>query len=192
MSEIVRSGRHVKGSPVLTIDTHEQAIREYLNSLDNPPLAKGFNPAEVVDGIDDPIAKLRALADAKRRSEVNELEARFIEVAARWAARNGVGREAFVALGVPSRVLKQAFGGEAKRGGTQRARVSLDALTAGITAKVKGSKFTVAGISDEIGGSAATVRRVLDQLTNDGVVINNGPDPEYGGRGRAPLIFQRA
>jgi predicted ArsR family transcriptional regulator len=103
-----------------------------------------------------------------------------------------MGRDLFATLGVPTTVLRRAFGGApSKRGGEGRTRVSIDVLTSGIAARPKGAKLTVAEISEEIGGSPATVRKVLDQLTKDGVVANEGPDLNYGGRGRAPIVFVR-
>lgn len=192
MSEVHPGRKRGKPSPVKVIDTHEQIVRDYLKSLESPPKPKSFDPAEVTEGLDDPIAKLKALAEAKRRVNVNELEEQFIDVAPRWAAKNDIGREAFATLGVPSSILKRAFGGAAPRGsGTERTRVSVDALAAGISAKPKGASLKVADVSEEIGGSPATVRKVLDQLTRDGVVVNKGPDPEYAGRGRAPIVFER-
>jgi hypothetical protein len=181
-----------KAAPVRIIDTHEQIVRDYLNSLDNPPEPRIFDPAAVTRGIADPIDKLKALADAKRRTNVNELEAQFVDVAARWATKNDIGRDAFATLGVPSAVLRRAFGGGTpRRGGETRSRVSTETLVSGIKAKNKGTKLTVAAVAEEIGGSPATVRKVLDQLTRDGVVTNNGPNPSHAGRGRAPIVFQR-
>jgi predicted ArsR family transcriptional regulator len=51
--------------------------------------------------------------------------------------------------------------------------------------------LTVADVSRELGGSDATVRKVLDQLVTEDVVDNTGPDPDYNGHGRAPLLFRR-
>ena len=160
--------------------------------LDSPPQPRIFDPATVIKGISDPIDKLKALAEAKRQTGVNQLEQQFVDVAATWANRNDIGREAFATLGVPSNVLRKAFGtATPKCGGSVRTRVSTDALQSGIRAKNKGTKLTVAAVADELGGSPATVRKVLDQLTQDGVLANKGPDPDYGDRGRAPIIFQR-
>ena len=40
------SGRP-KASPVKVIDTHEEIVRDYLNSLERPPEPKPFNPVEL-------------------------------------------------------------------------------------------------------------------------------------------------
>lgn len=84
-----------KAGPVKVIDTHEQIVRDYLHELEHPSPPKEFDPAQVTQGIDDPIDKLKALAEAKRRSNGRELEDRFVEVASRWAAKNNINREAF-------------------------------------------------------------------------------------------------
>jgi len=51
--------------------------------------------------------------------------------------------------------------------------------------------MTVAGICAELGGSGTTVRKVLKELTREGVVIDRGPDREYCGPGRPPVLFER-
>jgi|GEM_PF-3063779 hypothetical protein len=191
MSDTTPIPKRDKVSPVKVIDTHEQVVRDYLNSMEKPHEPKPFNPIEVTRGIDDPIAKLKALSEAKRRSNVNELEEQFVDVAARWANKNDVGRESFAALGVPSSVLRRAFGSKSQDRQSGRTRISVDTLKSGISAKPKGARLTVAGITDEIGGSAATVRKVLDDLTKQGVIKNEGPDRDYAGRGRAPIVFKR-
>ena len=180
-----------KAGPVKIIDTHEQIVRDYLHELEHPSPPKVFDPAEVTDGIDDPIDKLKALAEARGRSKDRNLEDRFIEVASRWAAKNNINLEAFADIGVPAPILKRAFGPATPTGGHTRSRASIGALTAGIRAKPAGTKLTVADISHELGGSDATVRKVLDQLVTAGVVVNKGPDPNHDGRGRAPILFQR-
>jgi len=180
-----------KAGPVKVIDTHEQIVRGYLHELEHPSPPKVFDPAEVTKGIDDPIDKLKALAEAKRRSDDRSLEDKFIEVASRWAAKNNINREAFADFGVPTAILKRAFGPATPNSERTRSRVSIAVLAASIRAKPAGTTLTVADISHELGGSDATVRKVLDQLVAEGAVVNKGPDTDYKRRGRAPIVFER-
>jgi hypothetical protein len=176
-----------KASPVKVIDTHEEIVRGYLESLEQPPEAKAIDPTEVTRGITDPIAKLRALNDAKQRADISTLEDRFVEVAARWATKNRIERDTFALLGVPAGVLRRAFGAPPGKHG----RIKVDELEHAIRAKPKGSALTVASIARELGGSPVTIRRLLDRLVEQQVVTNEGPDPNYKGRGRAPIVFTR-
>jgi biotin operon repressor len=174
------------------IDLDEETVRDYLNSLEHPVPPWVFDPVEVTKGIDDPIDKLRALAHARRHSEVNELEVDFVDAVVRWAAKNGITRDAFADLGVPARVLERAFGiASPRRGDRASTHASIGRLIAGICSKPAGTTMTVAGICDELGGSGTTVRKVLKKLTRQGVVIDRGPDRDYSGPGRPPVLFER-
>jgi len=176
------------------IDLDEETVREYLRSLGRPLPPWIFDPAKVLCGIDDPIDQLRALADARHRTQTNELEAEFIDAAARWSVRNGITKDDFADLGVPTRVLERAFGHTrpAKGKGDRAASyASYGRVSAGICSKPAGATMTVAAIKIELGSSGTTVRKVLKRLTEAGVVSEIGYDPQYNGPGRPPLLYQR-
>lgn len=114
-----------------------------------------FDPIEVTEGIDDPIDKLKALADARRHSETNELEVDFVDVAVRWAAKNDITRDTFADLGVPARVLERAFGHvSARRGDRASMQASIGKLLAGICAKPVGTTMTVGGSATNLAAPA--------------------------------------
>ncbi|MGO9874513.1 MAG: hypothetical protein ACLPVY_11995 [Acidimicrobiia bacterium] len=128
------------------LDLDEETVREYLLSLGDPLPPWIFDPAHVIDGIDDPIDQLKALADARQHSQATELEAEFIDAAARWSARNGITKDDFADVGVLARVLERAFGNArpAKGNGDRAASyASYGRVAAGICSKPAGATMTV-------------------------------------------------
>ncbi len=148
----------------------------------------------VIDGIDDPIDRLKALADARRHAQANELEAEFIDAAARWAARNGITKDDLADLAVPARVLERAFGNTRPAKGTgDRAAsyASYGRVAAGICSKPAGTTMTVPAVKNELGSSGTTVRKVFRRLAQEGILTEIGFDPQYHGPGRPPILYQR-
>jgi hypothetical protein len=52
--------------------------------------------------------------------------------------------------------------------------------------------FTLADVAHQIGGSPMTMRKAVDELVNSKKVVKLGPTPNWSGRGRAPLQFQKS
>jgi len=192
-----------RNSPVTSrvSEEAEEAVRRYLDFLDNPQSRP--TPEEVVDvaairsSADNSLDAVKQLSKAlEAAAETEDPEAAFVRYAKAWAEHNGVSREAFKAFGVKPSVLTRAFGDakttKSPRGATTRARVDTEALLAGIRNKPAGTLVTVLGVTEEFGGSRATVRTMLDRLTREGVLINLGPDPAHRGPGRASVHFERA
>lgn len=103
-----------------------RVVEDYLTALDGPRrdqshitrLHKKLARLEALPNPTDKMGLLLHLSalDATRqlivevesRTDIAELEAMFVKVAAEWAEVRGVTHSAFVALGVPLGVLKQA------------------------------------------------------------------------------------
>lgn len=191
--------------------TPEDFVRQYLLFLDDP--AKLRDPAEIqrrtqaVLAADDPIAKLKALADLERAATVEEepLRKGFVDHARAWAEGEGIPVTAFRELGVPDDVLRsagftipegpaprQAARSAARRsdGSRPRARaVSVDQIQAFVLDRAE--PFVLTDVMRGVGGSPATVRKAVEDLVESGKVERLGADPGHEGRGRAPIRYQR-
>ncbi|HET6953252.1 MAG TPA: hypothetical protein VFI47_22925 [Acidimicrobiales bacterium] len=188
----------------------EDFVRQYLLFLDDP--GKLRDPAEIqrrtqaVLAADDPIAKLKALAELERAATVEEepLRKGFIDHARAWAEGEGVPAGAFRELGVPDDVLRSAGfevpegrpgrtrGGSDRRNGEARPRaraVTVDQIKAHLLDRAE--PFILADVMGAIGGSPATVRKAVDELVEAGRVVRLGVDPNHEGRGRAPIRYRR-
>jgi hypothetical protein len=53
------------------------------------------------------------------------------------------------------------------------------------------SIITLADVMANAGGSPATVRKAVEELVDAGQVAKLGPAPDWQGRGRAPIQYQR-
>lgn len=185
----------------------EAVIRKYLLFLDDP--SKLRDEAEIeqknkaVEAADDPIERLKAIADLKRVSEVDEapLRAGFVEHAKAWADEVGVPVAAFQEMKVPDDVLLEAgfdVVAQRRRGrgaavgeGRQRAKsVSTDEIKTWVLDHA--DTFTLADVMNGIGGSPATVRKAVEELVEAGRVDKLGPVPAWHGRGRAPVQYKRS
>jgi len=173
------------------LDLDEETVREYLVSLGHPLHPWIFDPANVIRGIDDPIDQLKALAGARHHSQANELEAEFIDAAARWSARNSITKDDFEDLAVPARVLERAFGNTRPAKGTGARAASYGRVAAGACYKPTGTTITVPSIKNELGSSGTTVRKVFRRLAEEGILTEVGLDPQYNGPGRPPTLYQR-
>jgi hypothetical protein len=180
----------------------DQAVRDYLISLRDPSALRDESTVaslqERLDASDDQLERLQLhqqIIDAKEPS-LDAYEDGFVTHAKEWAERSGVSDKAFVAEGVPASVLRKAgfrnvgsgrTRGNARAAGTRR-RVSADQVRAAIPRK---GTFTVTDVQDASGASAAVVRRVVSEEVASGSVKDTGPDPDHGGPGRAPTLYQR-
>lgn len=188
----------------------EEAIRSYLLFLDDP--SKLRDEAEVqartvaVLQADDPIEKLKALAALEKASAVDEkgLRAGFIEHARAWAEANGISVEAFLKLDVPADVLIAAgfdvpparsrrgvTGAVSPGSGTPTRRPAVAAADIKDAVLTFAEPFTLNQVMAKVGGSPMTVRKAVEDLITEGRVERQGPVPEYGGRGRAPIQYAR-
>jgi len=184
---------------------NEGAVRSYLVYLEDPSAlhdeAEIAKRSEAVEKATDPIDKLKALAALAEASTIDEVPLRegFIAHAKAWAEAQGVPLSAFQQLKVPDDVLREAgFGlpapkGRNRRGaedGRQRARpVPVEEIKAHVLAQA--GPFLLADVMASVGGSQATVRKAIDDLVNTGDVDKLGPVPDYNGRGRAPIQYER-
>lgn len=177
----------------------DDAIRTYLTALRDPSAlidadAVAKLTAEL-DGTDDPIARIeirQQLIDAKT-PPTDKVEDAFVAHAKAWADKGGISPEAMVAEGVDKGVLRKA--GFSISGGKRSAprsasskRVTADDVRSAIPSGV----FTVKSLREISGASPAVVRKVINEETEAGNVVEQGPDPDHSGPGRAPVLYTRS
>ena len=188
---------------------HEAAIRAYLTYLEDPGKLRDEREVQrltnAVLAAEDPIDKLKALAELKRAAQVDgdALRADFVAAAKPWAEEAGVPAAAFAELGVPDDVLVEAgfelpprprrggrrAGGERAAGTRQRsAPVPASALKDAI--RQRRGTFVLNDLVAEHAASPGTVRKAVEELIASGEVEKLGPDPDHRARGRAPLRYQ--
>jgi hypothetical protein len=189
----------------------EGAVRGYLVFLEDPRKLRDEAAiqrlTQAVLVADDPIDKLKALAELERAAQVDEKAVRsaFVEHARAWAEAEAVPVTAFRELGVPDDALREA-GFDVPAGSPRRARASrANAAGTGrpraravpvdeIKAHVLGldRPFILSDVMSGVGGSPATIRKAVDELVDAGQVTRLGPVPDHSGRGRAPVRYARA
>jgi hypothetical protein len=180
-----------------------QAVSDYLRWL-HDPTSVSVDTSELerrLAASTDPLERLQLRSELERASDVGPgLEEAFVEHAATWAQRHDVTAAAFEAEGVQRAVLERAgllAGGRGRRprstGTPTRAkRVSRDTLADIVHGYEQDETFTVSELQDQAGGgSTQTVRAVLADLVANGVVEDQGPDPDHRGRGRPPSRYRK-
>jgi len=186
----------------------EGAVRQYLLYLEDPSKLRDEadiqKKTQAVLDANDPIDKLKALADLERVAKVDEgpLREGFVSHAREWSETQSIPVGAFRELRVPDDVLRAAgfdlpstpargrgrAGNEPAR---QRAKaVPVDDIKAFVLDQ-KGT-FVLADVQNGVGGSPATVRKAVEELVEAGQVEKLGPLPDYQGRGRAPIQYNRS
>jgi len=185
----------------------EDAVRRYLQFLDDPSQlvdkARVDALREEVASADDPIAKLKGLAELDRaeRADGERLKLSFIVHAKSWADANDVPVDAFRRLGVPDDVLEAAgFGGGSRHRRSSVTRpassasrprtVGRDAIQAHVLERTE--PFTLTDVVGALGASPMTVRNAVEDLVGDGRLRKLGPDPSRVSRGRAPVVYAPA
>lgn len=181
----------------------EGSVRLYLLFIEDP--AKLRDDSEIqkktkaVLDAQDPIEKLKALAALERAANIDEkpLRAGFVAHAKAWADDQGIPAGAFRELKVPDDVLREAgfslpasrTRGRGAASGRERAKsVPVEDIKAHVLS-LKGT-FILTDIITGFGGSPATVRKAVDELIDAKQVEKLGPDPDYQGRGRAPIQYK--
>jgi hypothetical protein len=184
-------------------DQPERAVRRYLLFLDDPAQlrdeAELQRKTQSVLDAEDPIEKLKAIAELERVASIDEepLRSGFVTHALAWAGSASVPVSSFRELGVPDEVLREAgfevplspVRSRARRPegseGRQRAKaVPVEQVKAFILTQE--GNFILTDVISGVGGSPATVRKAIDELIDAGQVQKLGPVPGYQGRGRAP------
>jgi hypothetical protein len=189
----------------------ESAVRMYLLYLEDPARLRDEGEIQrktkAVLEANDPIEKLKALAELERVAKVDEepLRKGFVEHAKAWAEPQGIPVTAFRELQVPDEVLREAGfdvpvaarrrrggpGGSASGEARQRAKaVPVDEIKSHVL-EMSGT-FVLTDVMNGVGGSPATVRKAVDDLVESGQVERLGPVPDYEGRGRAPIQYSRS
>lgn len=188
--------------------TPESAVRSYLLYLDDPSKLidqRAVDKAEAaVAKANEPIARLRALADLEhaREADVDQLRDAFVSHAKAYADEQSIPASAFREMGVPSDVLDEAGLGTGRgpkpgnRGRTasgaarvRAPRVPLEQIKAATSRLSK--RFTLSDLGEKAGGgSPATLRKAVDELIAEGRVTKIGPMENYSGRGRAPTVYE--
>lgn len=204
------SARGSLGSTAMTLETNEAEAEDIIRSY----LLYVKDPKELLDGeliakaeavladATDPIDILKAHAELKRVTEVDPepLRQGFVANAKAWAEQQGVPLTAFRELEVPDDVLREAgfdVPATKRRGrssttsgeGQQRARAVPVAELKEFILKQEGT-FVLIDIMNGLGGSPATVRKAVDELIDGDQVTKLGPDPDWQGAGRAPMLYQ--
>jgi hypothetical protein len=189
----------------------EGAVRLYLLYLEDPSKLRDESEiqrkTQAVLDAEDPIDKLKALADLERVAKVDEepLRKGFVEHAKAWAEPQGIPVTAFRELQVPDEVLREAgfdvpvtsprrrrgAGAPASNDGRQRAKaVPVEDIKSYVLQQT--GTFVLTDVMNGVGGSPATVRKAVDDLVESGQVERLGPVPDYQGRGRAPIQYNRS
>jgi hypothetical protein len=189
----------------------EGAVRLYLLYLEDPSKLRDESEiqrkTQAVLDAEDPIDKLKALADLERVAKVDEepLRKGFVEHAKAWAEPQGIPVTAFRELQVPDEVLREAGfdvpatsprrrrggGAPAPNDGRQRAKaVPVEDIKSYVLQQT--GTFVLTDVMNGVGGSPATVRKAVDDLVESGQVERLGPVPDYQGRGRAPIQYNRS
>lgn len=191
----------------MTIDTVDEtaqsAVRNYLLFLEDPRRLVDHGLVERLrtkaNEAQDPIERLMAYAELERaqRSDDSKYKLEFILHAKSWAEANDVGAAAFKQLGVKDDVLRSAGLLATGRGLRKRqskdpaaSRRSVSAETVKNHVRSLRGKFTLADLYSSVGGSPMTVRKAVQELVDQGSVKRLGPATDWGGRGRAPIVFE--
>jgi len=189
----------------------EGAVRSYLVFLEDPRKLRDEAAiqrlTQAVLVADDPIDKLKALAELERAAQVDEkaVRAGFIEHARAWAETEAVPVSAFRELGVPDDALREA-GFDVPAGPPRRARAARGTAAGTGRARARAvpvdeikayvlgldDPFVLSDVMSGVGGSPATIRKAVDELVEAGQVARLGPVPDHSGRGRAPVRYARS
>lgn len=185
--------------------TGEDAVRNYLKLVaEGPDFLVDAKEVERLTGLlsstEDPIESLKVrqqLIDASE-PDVDRVELEFVNRAQGWAHDAGVTGDAFKQMGVDSAVLRRA-GFDVKGGKSRksRTRASSTATTSSRTTQedvissIKSLKatFTLKQLQEITGASAGTARKAVQQCVSEGIVVEDGPDPDHDGAGRAPVLY---
>jgi hypothetical protein len=187
----------------------EGAVRLYLLYLEDPSKLRDETEiqkkTQAVLDANDPIDKLKAIAELERVAKVDEgpLRQGFVKHAKAWAEEQFIPPTAFRELNVPDDVLREAgfdLPAARRRGrgaasasdeGRQRAKaVPVDDIKAYVLNQ--SGTFLLSDVMNGIGGSPATVRKAVEELVEAGSVEKLGPVTDYHGRGRAPMQYSRS
>lgn len=183
------------------------AVRNYLAYLANPESFRDEGAIRAAEksvvAARDPIEKLRAiglLEKARTRNVGAELEAAFVQHARSWADSEGlppaVFTDASLGVKIPTAVLRRAglAGGKesapvAKRksGASRAPRLSLD----DVFSKLPTGRFSLGDAASAIERDNGTTRVYVVKLVTAGRIRKVGEDPEYDGRGRAPIVYEK-
>ncbi len=178
----------------------ESAVRNYLLWLRNPESLRDeaaiADLQAKVDSASDPVEEVQLRSELKRLADVDGSSFRneFLAHARGWAEENAVSAEAFREMGVSSADLRdagliasQARGGSGSGSG-RRTRVSPEV----IRESVPTGTFSARDLEAISGASTATVRKVINSMIDNGQLVDLGADPQWGGRGRAPILYRIA
>lgn len=183
--------------------TADVAVRDYLLFVEDPARLVDHNAVEKFEArmasATDPLERLIAIADHERAIHPDEdsYRAAFIAHAKKWAADHNVTAVAFEKMGVSPEVLSQAGLAPIRRGalgpGVAKERsgsVSVIQVKSAVQ-QVRGT-FHLSEIAIAAGGSPMTIRKAVSELIDEGRVRRIGPDPQWSGKGRAPILYEHA
>ena len=180
----------------------DEAVRNYLLALRDPASLKDEERiAELKSAIeetDDELARLRLrqqLLDAERPA-LEQYEQAFVDNAKAWADEHGISDRAFLAEGVPPRVLRKAGFTKVRTGGRRAASSGRTAKRTRVSAEdvrkaLPKGQFTIKQVQEATGASPAVVRRVVLEEVGADNVRDLGTDPDHKGPGRAPRLYER-
>ena len=197
-------------------DAAEQAIRRYLLWLNDPgsivDLTAIDDAERVAKQTTDVIEKLKALSRVEhlRLGDSAAVKRAFLEHAKIWSDQHEIGAASWIRLGVPPEVLREAgiTGNRAGRPHASRpaAKRATSSATSTGTRRPKAGSVTIAqivahvqtmtgpfvltDIADQVGGSPMTLRKAIEQMVESAKVERLGPDPQFSGRGRAPIRYR--
>ena len=181
----------------------ESAIRSFLLFLDDPSKLIDHELIEQLQAklreAHDPIERLKVYAELERAQhpDGSTYMLDFVLHAKNWADANNVSATAFKQVGVNDDVLRSAglLADEGRRSTNQRTQQRTSARTSVTVEMIKRhvrslhGRFTLADVQSGVGGSPMTVRKGVQELVDIGAITRLGPEPDWRGRGRAPIVF---
>ncbi|QXC62539.1 hypothetical protein KSP35_07000 [Aquihabitans sp. G128] len=196
----------------MTTKSVEDGIRHYLETLGQsgrPVVDRGAVEAlrSQIKAETDVIVRLKltaALTEAQegQAPDFSRQRAVFISEAKAYAEAENIPAAAWLAVGVPEEVLKEAgievpaaaSKGRAKAasggGGARAPRIPYEDVKK--AAHKLGSGWKVADLATALDREKGTATNYVKQLLENGDIVDLGDAPDHDGRGRAPKLYGKA
>lgn len=183
----------------------EQAVRQYITFLRDPQSLREEEKVEAakeaIAQASDPIDEMKARAQLKAAETIDGdvYRAEFVAVAKDYADSAEIPVSVLQDMGVPDQDLRDAgfvltsSSARSRQSGVttiRSRRVTSEDVQA--AAMAFDELFTVADLEERSGASMGTVRKVVAELVGSGALKEAGEDPDWIGRGRAPMRYDNS
>lgn len=181
----------------------EDAVRAYLESLLQPGfVSKEIEALEQQLADETDVIQIAVLKQAIRDERAGtKLLDGFVANAKAWADGLGIDGRTLQEMGVANEILKRAgfdvqvasFAAPVRASRKRRSAEETEAARREVRKAVNQTRgtFTLRQIAERTGKDYADVKAVIDRALESGQVESLGPDPEHGGRGKAPNLFNK-